>query len=151
MINSFTHKELCEIGARFLKNRCQEKFPVVFVEISTASPETPDVIGFNSMRSALIEVKTSRADFKRDAQKFFRIHPEQGVGNFRYYLCPENLIAPEDVPPKWGLIWVNSRGQTKVVKEILKGNCGCMLDNWFEVNQRSERSILYSGLRRVHD
>lgn len=55
----------------------------------------------------VVESKVSRADFLADAKKSFRKNPEEGVGNYRYYACPEGLIKPEELPPKWGLIYVN--------------------------------------------
>jgi len=144
-----SHKTLCLIAAKWLKNRCKERCPVVFVELVTGAFETPDVFGCNGSNSIVIEVKTSRSDFLRDKKKFFRLYPEMGVGDFRYYLCPTGIVKPEDVPEKWGLIWVGENQKCKVVKEILNGNTNAQNPNRFEKNGRNERAIMYSALRRL--
>ena len=50
--------------------------------------------------------KISKSDFKADAKKDFRSCESKGIGQLRYYACPEGLIKPEELPPKWGLIYV---------------------------------------------
>ncbi len=144
-----SHKTLCRIAAKWLRNSCKERCPVVFVELVTAAFETPDVFGCNSSNSIVIEVKRSRSDFLRDKKKFFRLYPEMGVGDFRYYLCPNEIIKPDDVPEKWGLIWVGENQKCKVVKEILTGNINSQNPHRFEKNARNERAIMYSALRRL--
>lgn len=69
-------------------------------------PERVDAILFSTGSSYMIETKISRADFFADSSKDFRINPEKGVGRYRYYACPEGLILPEELPSKWGLIYV---------------------------------------------
>lgn len=68
--------------------------------------ERVDAILFNSSESFLIETKISRQDFLADAKKPFRLDPSKGVGRYRYYACPEGLIKPEELPDRWGLIYV---------------------------------------------
>ena len=53
-----THSDLVEIGYKWLMSRCG----VVFKELmaATGTSEIPDVIGFTSGESFLIECKTSR-------------------------------------------------------------------------------------------
>lgn len=70
------------------------------------SPERVDAILFSVESSFLIETKVTRSDFLADQLKQLRINPEEGVGRYRYYACPEGLIAPEELPDKWGLIYV---------------------------------------------
>lgn len=69
-------------------------------------PERVDALLFKTGISFLIETKISRSDFLADAKKDFRINPENGVGMYRYYACPEGLISVEELPDKWGLIYV---------------------------------------------
>lgn len=69
-------------------------------------PERADAILFNSSASFLIETKISRSDFLADAKKEFRKSPDKGIGIYRYYACPAGLIKPDELPPKWGLIYV---------------------------------------------
>ncbi|UXF74641.1 hypothetical protein K7574_21340 (plasmid) [Stenotrophomonas maltophilia] len=63
----------------------------------------------------LIEVKVSRADFLADARKEHRINPAQGVGKWRYFMCPEGLIDVDEMPERWGLLWVTNKGTVKAV------------------------------------
>lgn len=120
----------------------------MFVELVTSACETPDVFGCNSSHTFVIEVKTSRADFRADRKKIFRRFEEIGVGDFRYYLCPFDVIKPEELPEKWGLIWVDGRGKCRVVRDILTGNINGGNPNRFSKNVRNEFAIMYSALRR---
>ncbi len=121
-----------------------------FLRSRSLSTETPDVIGFNHQHTVLIEVKTLRSDFLADKKKIFRLYPEQGMGSFRLYLCPAGIINPDDVPDKWGLLWIDQRGQIQTVKQIFKGNINSHNPNRFlEKNEHHERAILYSALRRI--
>ena len=64
-----THKELVEIGYKWVINKCG----FAFKELTIAHYEIPDVLGFNSQGTFLLEAKTSRADFLADKKKHFRI------------------------------------------------------------------------------
>lgn len=101
-----THAELVEVGAKWLFNK---GFKVVLKELSTMSLEIPDCLGFNSGHSFLLEAKASRSDFLADKKKWFRHNNARGVGMRRAYICPKGLIKPEELPPKWGLIYVNEK------------------------------------------
>lgn len=120
-----THSDLCAIAARWLKkplsahgHGCQ----VAFTEtrVSFLPGESPDAIGFRvSTRgygggSTIVECKTSRSDFRRDQGKPHRANG-QGMGRFRYYLCPEGLLQPSEMPPGWGLLYVGRRKALTVV------------------------------------
>ncbi|MEO5924359.1 MAG: hypothetical protein ABIR70_11080 [Bryobacteraceae bacterium] len=78
---------------------------MVLYEFASVKKEYPDVIGWSNESSTLIECKSSRADFLRDAQKPIRKNPKSGMGHRRYYLCPTGIIKVEDLPPRWGLLW----------------------------------------------
>ena len=69
-------------------------------------PERCDAILFDSGSSYMIETKISRSDFLADFKKDHR-QEGRGVGNYRYYACPTGLIKPEELPDKWGLIYVS--------------------------------------------
>lgn len=136
--SKFSHRDLCEIGARFLKRPASQNghgCHFVIVEASCYG-ENPDVFGVRhgyeyqakedgtfsgafDVGSILIEVKTSRSDFLVDAKKKPRQYPETGVGKWRYYLCPTGLIREDELPAQWGLIYVNSRGHCEIVKGAL--------------------------------
>jgi len=104
IISKLTHTNLVEIGAKYLFGR---GYMVVLKELTTCIPETPDVLGFRSGHSYLLEAKTSRGDFKADAKKSFRRYPPQGVGSYRSYVCPKGLIKPEELPAGWGLVYID--------------------------------------------
>lgn len=69
-------------------------------------PERCDALLFDSNNSFMIETKISRSDFLAD---FKKAHRQEGglIGNYRYYACPEGLISVDELPEKWGLIYVN--------------------------------------------
>jgi hypothetical protein len=114
------HKDLCTLAVKWLKRpNCQNGHGCI-VAVSEPrsgySGEIPDAIGFridgDAVTSVVLEAKVSRADFLADRNKAHRI--EGGLGHYRYYICPENIIQEEDLPEGWGLIWVNKRGHVKL-------------------------------------
>lgn len=134
-----THKELCEIGSKFLKRpESANGHGCHFALIEPSCyGENPDVIGFRhgvtgvkeyqidnvvktyeygwDVGSVVLEAKTSRSDFLADRKKPHRINPETGMGKWRYYICPNNLIKIEELPDKWGLIYVSDSGRCKIM------------------------------------
>lgn len=118
----FDHKSLCKIADKWLgKNKKQNirflKFPIHVSEmVCLQVSEIPDAIGWNYCKSCIVEVKVSHSDFLADQKKPFRSNGE-GMGNYRYYLCPENLISENELPKGWGLIYVDKNGRTKEVRE----------------------------------
>lgn len=118
------HRELCEVGARFLKrSESANGHGCHFVIVEAACyGENPDVFGVRHGRNGatfLLEAKTSRADFLADKLKPHRVNPERGMGKYRYYICPTGLIKPEELPEKWGLIYVSTKGICKIVAGVL--------------------------------
>lgn len=105
-----THRELCELACRFLRNN---GFKVVFGDrfhAWTPCGEHPDALGFRNGASCLIEVKCSRSDFLADRKKVFRSEPEKGMGDWRFYLCEPGVITVADLPAGWGLLYaINGR------------------------------------------
>ena len=86
-----THAQLVDRAVRWLRGyRCG----MVLSEQACASGEMPDAIGWKqACHSVLVECKVSRPDFLQDRQKPFRLKPEKGVGNERFYLTPQKLIT----------------------------------------------------------
>lgn len=135
-MTTFTHRQLCEIGAKLLKRPASANgHGCHFALIEAACyRENPDVIGFRhgtqtwreiddkpylcgyDVGTVLLEAKTSRADFLADKNKPHRINPETGIGKWRYFICPVDLIKPEELPEKWGLIYVKPSGHCKYIK-----------------------------------
>lgn len=116
----FTHKQLVEMGERWLiyKQRCK----VVVKEITIGcAPEIPDVLGWRyNGPSILIECKTSLIDFYKDAKKPSRTNPDKSLGVTKYYLCPKDLITENMLPEGWGLLYATGRGITMIKKGTKK-------------------------------
>lgn len=139
--NSDYHTRLCRLVAKDVLSgtlgwnvpKCQ----YITVELHTASQEQPDVFGWNFWSSVLVEVKVSRADFLKDLRKPFRVKPEDGAGEFRYFCCPTGLIKEEELPAKWGLLY-EFEGVVRLIKEAERQR----------FNFATERTIMTSVMRR---
>lgn len=113
------HRELCDVAVRWLKRSNAHGCQIAMSEIKSGwDGEVPDAVGFRSMGnnqdgSVVVEVKTSRSDFLADFKKPHRSGDTTGIGLYRYYMCPEGLIRPDELPERWGLLYVNSRGHVK--------------------------------------
>lgn len=154
MSSGDSHDRLVHLGARWLK---RNGFPVVATELKcVGSREQPDVIGFRSSCSAVIEVKVSKGDFYSDRKK-----PERaggGLGIYRFYLCPVGLIHPNELPDRWGLLEVEGRKVNAVVAPQGNywpglGEPAEYLGTWAEFQHcpdiRAERAALFSIARRL--
>lgn len=142
-MSNFTHREICEIGARFLFNNeggCLlfHKLPYVTIEPISTCKERPDVFAFNFGTSYLLEAKVSLSDFYADLKKPFRVNQDDGVGHERYYICPYGLIPPDKLPPNWGLLYVRDDGVVELVKVSMT----------FKSNVDSERALFHCILRK---
>ncbi len=132
----WVHCELVGCAAAWL----QQDYAVVITELTTGYGEQPDAIGFGYHgNTAIIECKATRADFKSDAKKLFRKHPERGMGTRRYYMCMPGLIKPEELPEGWGLLYVH---KTQVRRPQPSASFASR-------NTVSEMALLVSALRRI--
>jgi hypothetical protein len=144
-----THAELVKIAERWLLGT--RKCAFAFTELACiATSEIPDAIGFRGDGTILVECKTSRADFLSDKKKYFRRRPEEGVGVYRFFMAPEGIIKPEDLPKGWGLVTVNEKKKPRQIVGA-RWNC-CLKDTEFrnEHNLRAEHGMMMSALRRLH-
>lgn len=148
-----THRELCLLAAKWLKKdlRC-----TISIHEPKGIKENPDAIGWRyswgnaaNEGSVLVECKTSRADFKKDFSKAFRQNPDIGIGNWRYYMCPTDLIKPEEIPDKWGLIYVNEKRKLKVVKHPYKDSL--RKSKYTIINTENERYLLTRWLSKTEN
>jgi hypothetical protein len=162
----FTHKQLVEIAYKWVLKI--GGVGVAFKELVTTAREIPDVIGFDSWQSILIECKTSRSDFFRDKKKAHKAH-SKGMGNWRFICCAKGLIKVSELPEKWGLIYVDGNGKARIEYDcrvrIYKEPCPDYYkdqypdgmwtrrtraeENRFIVDMEAERRIMYSALRRL--
>lgn len=117
-----SHADLCAIAVKWLKRANSAGGPGCHVAVSECrsgwTGEVPDAIGFRAAGSyddgsIVVECKTSRADFLADRKKAHR--SEGGCGNWRYFMAPEGLISPDELPERWGLLAVNKRGHVKAI------------------------------------
>jgi hypothetical protein len=139
-----THDDLVQRAVKWLYSHgCG--FAVGEISCANTSGEIPDAIGFKGNQSILIECKTSRADFLADKKKEFRKFPKEGMGNLRLFMCEEGIIKEEDLPNKWGLLYVKGKTVKKIV--FPKGNISYG-DFWQEKSYQSEHDLMYSCLRR---
>ncbi len=116
---------------------------VVLSEQYCASGEVPDVIGWRGFcESVLVECKVSRSDFLADANKPFRLKPEEGLGSKRFYMAPAGMIKREELVKHWGLLECRGREITMTVKpgrQDLRTSAGLL----------KEMNLLLASLRRV--
>ncbi|MFY2610598.1 hypothetical protein [Achromobacter ruhlandii] len=109
---TFSHREMCSAAVEWLLRPDSKKGPgctVAFSEVqSPCGREVMDAFGVRAVGpetySVLVEVKTSRADFRADLAKPHRQDQSLSGGTYRYYFAPAGLIVPEELPPRWGLI-----------------------------------------------
>ncbi|MDI7491682.1 MULTISPECIES: hypothetical protein [Cronobacter] len=145
-----THDELCQIACRFLQNN---GFKVAFHDrfrAWTNTGEQADAIGFRNGASCLIEAKCSRADLLADRKKPFRIEPEKGMGDWRFFISEPGIVGVDDLPPGWGLLHV-VKGRVIKVHGWPVGNCAwCVTDEKpFRANKQAECDYMFSALRRM--
>ena len=141
-----THDDLVIRAEKWLKSQnCGVVFNDSFCP-ATSNGELPDAIGFRSEVSILIECKATRSDFLSDKNKTFRKDPELGMGDWRFYMCPPNVIKIQDLPCGWGLLYV----YPKQIKRIhgIPPNTQWFSSKPFCGNRSAETSMMYSALRR---
>lgn len=142
-MEKLTHREVCKIGARFLFNneggwKFFPRYPYVAIEPTSTFKEKPDVFAFNFGTSCLLEAKVSLSDFYADLKKPFRINEAEGIGEDRYYICPEGLIPPDKLPNKWGLLYIREDGGVDLVK----------YSRFFKSNVKGERALFHYIIRK---
>lgn len=132
-----THADLVQRAVRWLKRH--HECSIVYAEIVTGRPETPDAIGWRMGFSRLVEVKVSRSDFFADRKKPHASHPEWGMGGQRWYLVPAGLVTADEVPEWCGLAYAHAR-RIEIVKEAPER------ERW---DARGEMQVLMSAIRRL--
>jgi len=141
-VGNFTHKQLCEIGAKWLIKVISWKYRCNYVvsEFASMCSEQPDIFGLRGgEHTIMIEVKISRSDFLADFKKEHR-QTKYGIGKQRYYLCETNLINIDELPLKWGLLYCDENKNITIIKES---------EHFTDVNIDGEMRIMYSIIRRL--
>lgn len=140
---SFSHQELCSLAVNWLQRAPGRSGPACQVAFSEAkcgwNGEIPDAIGFRTVEedegSVVVEVKVSRADYLADRAKAHRQDSMLGMGLYRYYMAPEAIISPQELPQGWGLIEVSPKG----VLRVLVGHVLCKRAE--QASWRHERAL----------
>lgn len=114
---------------------------VVLPEFFTHNAELPDILAFDMRLSTVVECKVSRGDFLKDAKKSFRLNPNSGMGDYRYYCCPKDLIKPEELPFGWGLLYVYPSGAIRKQREAT---------HFFKKDINAEYHALFYYARRAY-
>lgn len=159
------HADLCALAVRWLKRANSAGGPGCHVAVSECrsgwSGEVPDAIGFRAAGgmddgSIVVECKTSRSDFLADRKKTHRAMG--GLGNWRYFMAPEGIISPDELPAGWGLLTLNSRGHVKAVVGPAAHFGGsyyskerALAEYRHEANRDREQFLLAKLLHRVGD
>jgi len=106
-----THRQLVLLGAKWLNKKASNVFyrsPYVITEfLCQGTREIPDILGLRPNGNILIEVKTSRTDFKKDVFKEGRRTDVLQLGHRRFFLTTVDLICQDELPPGWGLLESN--------------------------------------------
>lgn len=125
-----------KIADTILNNLCERSFPIFLTHYQGRGMEEADVFGIN--RNGYMhefEIKRTRGDFKAEFRnkryKHFRlenrVHSKRYniwkkgkktdemeevilIPNRFYFVCPEGLIKPDELPVYAGLIYVNEEG-----------------------------------------
>lgn len=85
---------------------------------------------FFRMLAVVIEVKTTKADFRRD-EKWKKRTP----GDLNYLACPLGLVLEADVPPGWGILTYDPlSARIKVMRSPVVG----------EISHESRAAFIYS-------
>ena len=141
----YSHRELVKFAKK--KLHCWGCLPIA-TEISfwSVTGEVADAIGWTARCSILFECKSSRADFLRDKEKLFRIMPDHGMGDFRFYLTNAGVIKSEDeIPSGWGCYEI-SDGKIKHKFGVIYANA---LPIPLNGNKSEEIGLMRSLFRRM--
>lgn len=68
-------------------------------------------------RVVAYEIKVSRGDFMREIQNPRKRKAAEEISSESWFVVPQGLIKPEEVPEPWGLAYVQSGG--KVVRKLV--------------------------------
>lgn len=64
-----------------------------------------------------IEIKVSRSDWKRELADPAKAQELMRFSNRWWLACPDGLVAPDEVPATWGILYLKENGTIKVKKQ----------------------------------
>ncbi len=135
-----THADLVTRAERWLRNTVGCQLVLTEHIATTRTGEIPDAIGWCAGLCYLVECKMSRADLRADLRKRFRSPGLGALGNFRFYLAPEGVLRPDDIPPGWGLYEVHGR---RVIHRSGEA--------WATSIEYGDRRVMSRNYRKPHD
>jgi len=145
-VSKYTHVQPVEIARKWLSKQLHCGY--VVTEVTSSAGEIPDALGLRADYTVLVECKVSRNDFLADKKKLFRQSYEDGMGDFRFYLCPVGMIKEDDLPQGWGLLYWDGKKVAQIVGP--SGNIWSRQKNFiFTKNRDKEYRLIYSCLRRI--
>lgn len=143
---SSLHAILVDRAVKWLKYTLHCRVVLQELVAYTKSGEIPDAVGWVHNKCVLIEVKTSRADFLAEKKKRARNEGKPALGHWRFYLTPEGLIRPEEIPDGWGLYEVCGKN----VKHSGGKQYRNAIDPPLQSCRDSEIALLVSAFGRQH-
>ena len=141
MTESALHKELKFKAKKYLWNK---GLRIVGNEVYGGYYGVYDVYGISpySYCAIGIEVKISRSDWRNNKHKETKSEDEKFYlgAEENYILCPAELIQPEEIHPRWGLLWYKN-GKLRNKKKpyhckVLMRNKLCVIIGFLESNFR---------------
>lgn len=142
-MTAITHDELVRRAERWLLNSVGCTL-VLTDHLPRLHGEMPDALGFKPLaqQTVLVEAKTNRSDYLADRNKLWRARADAGVGSWRYYLCPPEVIRPEDLPDGWRLLWC----EPNRIRRIHDPKVSSMRPDFPDRNTDAERGLMEDAL-----
>ncbi|WP_148041319.1 hypothetical protein [Rufibacter immobilis] len=148
---SLTQKDLVEIAYRWVLK--EAGCAASFREYMKPDVGECPVIGFASFgKSVLVQVNTTRAEFDQAMASQFWLQPENNMGRYRFLCVPQDLVQPEELPERWGLLYVDEAQKITCVYNPYSPNGSYFWRNGFEdenlYNLLGQNEQLYAACRR---
>lgn len=157
-----THSDLEKIGAYWL---LRAGYNIIDFETKHTLPQLnfiPDVLGIKLPASVgnmipnsskylmtIIEVKTSRRDWRSNSQKIKENFAKNGFYvNLHYILCPSGMLEPDEIHPLWGLITLSKDGIPTVQKRARKVKDVRKITFW-EILQAYATTGMYYRMKEI--
>lgn len=104
---------------------------VAFKEVHLSPSLRADVLSMNwDDKVVIVEVKSSKEDFKTDSK--WKDYLE--YCDYFYFLCPEGVILPADLPSNIGLVWASGSIKSpflKIIKRPYRLKASKLNSAWF--------------------
>lgn len=121
MAESEKHKVLKQLALYWLKEKCHDLIANEVDFYYKRKNLIADAVGIDLKKKEIrtIEVKVSKQDLKRDIN-LFNDYSYTNFCHYSYILCPQNIIQKDEIPEKYGLLWIDEYNKIKVIKNPIK-------------------------------